>query len=177
MSARSVAVVGPESTGKTTLAHRLAARFAVPISLEYARIYAEACHPQTLTAADVRPIAEGEEALLDEAEARAGHLWVRDTDLLSTLVWARLLYPGEAWDWLLVRALEKPADLYLLAAADTPYVIDPVRGPAGTRERDYRAFEAALAELGRPVVRLAGPWEARDQLAEEAVSKLISAPR
>ena len=98
---RRVCVTGPESTGKTTLARRLAERFHTEWVPEGSRVYAERIG-RPLVAADVGPIAREHLLLADAAEELARRegatLLVLDTDLLSTVVYARHYY-GRSPRW------------------------------------------------------------------------------
>ena len=97
-----IAVTGSESTGKTTLARDLADHFGVLWVREQSRSYAERVR-HALTAEDVSPIASeqiaAEDAALVEA-ARRGDRWLfLDTDLVSTVVYARHYY-GSCPSWI-----------------------------------------------------------------------------
>src|SRR5436190_12879642 len=61
-----VCLTGPECTGKTGLARRLASEMGVPWVREFARSYAEECGNQ-LGASDVDSIARGQMANEDDA--------------------------------------------------------------------------------------------------------------
>ena len=97
-----VCLIGPECTGKTTIAARLAERYAAPWVPEYAREYAQRV-ARPLTADDADPIARGQLALEDrstEEACRTGaRLLILDTDLVSTYVYARHYYSA-APPWL-----------------------------------------------------------------------------
>lgn len=67
---RRLVVIGPESTGKTTLAQQLGAWLQAPVVPEFAREHA-ARVARPLTADDVEPIARGQVAAEDLAHARA----------------------------------------------------------------------------------------------------------
>ena len=84
-------VTGSESTGKTTLARRLAAHHATSSSPEFARDYLER-KGAPLIAADVEPIAHGQRAGEEAARRRSRRLVVKDTDLISTVLYARHYY-------------------------------------------------------------------------------------
>lgn len=180
-----MALVGPESAGKTTLALRLARRFGGEYSAEGARTYDEARRARgavdPLGTGDVAPIARAQLALEDAAAARArttrAPLLVRDTDLVSTVVYARHYY-GACPAWVEEAARARRADLYLLCDVDAPWTPDPVRdaGAAAPAERARvrEAFAAALAEFGCATVRVRGGWEARERVADTAVRALLT---
>lgn len=89
---RRLVLVGAESTGKTTLAHNLAAHVkSLPIP-EYGREYdAVFCHGQDWVPADFEAIISGHLALANTIAARGGPIVVEDTDAVQTLVWAEAL--------------------------------------------------------------------------------------
>src|SRR5262249_35956328 len=84
-----VCLIGPQSTGKTTLARQLAEHFGAEWVGEYARQYVLEV-ARALTADDVPRIAEGQ--LASETAARGSPLLILDTDLLSTVVYSRFYY-------------------------------------------------------------------------------------
>lgn len=152
-----VIVTGPEATGKSTLALRLAAHLGAPTSEEYARTYAERAK-RLLTAADVEPIArgqiEGEAAAERSALASGARLIVLDTDLVSTVVYA-MHYYGECPDWIVSSARERRGDLYLLLAPDLLWTPDGIRDRPHRRAEMYDAFrhwlerfDARFTEIG-----------------------------
>ena len=183
----TVAVVGPESTGKTTLAGRLAAAYGAERSPEAARRYAAdraaAAVRAPLTAGDVAPIARLQIALEDAAERRArasgASLVVRDTDLVSTVVYARHHY-GACPAWVERAAQERRAGLYLLCDVDVPWQPEPgQRDAAGAdpsaREALRDAFVAALGEFGCRYAWVRGTWGEREGAAAGAVAALRTA--
>jgi NadR type nicotinamide-nucleotide adenylyltransferase len=162
-----VVVTGSESTGKTTLARGLAARFGTVWSKENARIYLDAVR-RPLGPEDVEPIARGQIALEDAARDTARRLVVHDTDLLSTVVYARHYY-GACPEWIERAARERRGDLYLLCHPDVPWVADWLqRDRPGLRDEVHERFCDALVEFGARVVDIRGDWSARAAAAESA---------
>ena len=87
-----IVVTGSESTGKTTLASELSSHFGALWVPEQARVYAERVG-RPLTEEDVAPIASEQiaaedAALIDAGRRKIGWMFL-DTDLLSTVVYAR----------------------------------------------------------------------------------------
>jgi NadR type nicotinamide-nucleotide adenylyltransferase len=165
-----VVLIGPQSTGKSELARVLAAHFAVPWTEEYAREYALA-NPRELTADDVEPIARGQMANEDAAEV-GGATQILDTDLISTVVYARHYY-GTCPEWIERAARERAGDLYLLMDIDTPFVDDPARDSADKREELFAKFHNALQEFGVEFVVVRGSWREREVLAIAAIESLF----
>jgi len=170
-----VVVTGGECTGKTTLALRLAARHGAVAVPEAARLVAEEKRAP-LDASDVSRIARRHVAQADAAAAESARrglrLLVLDTDLLSTVVYARHYY-GACPAWIETDARARLADLYLLHHPDVPWLPDPARDRPEGREEIHALFEEALREFGARVVDIRGDWEERERLAAAAVAALL----
>ena len=151
-----ICLTGPECTGKSTLAARAQRELGATWVREYARRHAETHRP--LTAADVEPIARGQIAGEDAAR---GPLVILDTDLISTVVYARHYY-GACPRWIEEEARKRRADLYLLLDTDLPWQPDPARDSGGDAREDlFAAFRAALDEFETRWELVSGEWEAR----------------
>lgn len=157
--ARRICLTGPESTGKSQLARRLAEELRGAYVAEYAREYAEARN-NDLSAADVEPIARGQMANEDRAPSDAA-LVVLDTDLISTVVYARHYY-GSCPPWIEEEARRRRADLYFLLDTDLEWKPDPARDAGGDAREDlFDAFRAALDEFEARWEIVSGEWEER----------------
>lgn len=172
MTARRVVLTGPEASGKTTLAIALAAQFGAAWTPEAARLYAESS-TAPLSAATVEPIARLAIALEDAllTASPGPELLVRDTDLISTVVYARHYY-GNAAPWIVTESRARLGDLYLLCAPDLPWSADGVRDRPAHREELFHAFRATLAEFGAPTIEIRGSGPPRLRAAISAVEAL-----
>lgn len=171
---RTVVLTGSESTGKTTLARRLAAHHDTAWSSEFVREYLER-KGAPLTAADVEAIARGQRAGEDAASRRARHLAVKDTDLISTVLYARHYY-GSCPAWIEEEARVRKGDLYLLCHPDVPWSPDGLqRDRPHRREEMHALFLATLSEFRARVIHLQGPWAEREARAREATEGLLAA--
>jgi nicotinamide riboside kinase len=165
-----ICVTGPESTGKTTLAGGLANALGTVWVPEASRLYAERV-ARPLTADDVSPIARDHIALVERgtatARARGARFLVLDTDLVSTLIYARHYY-GAVPSSIEKAERARRADLYLLCDVDVPWVPDGVRDRAAMFER----FRRALALRRANVVVVRGDWDERWKRARAALATL-----
>jgi len=168
-----VVVTGSESTGKTTLAARLAADFGLPWVPEASRLHAENVG-RDLGAADVELIARAHCAADDRAMGSGARAVVFDADLLSTVVYARHYY-GSCPPWIEEEALRRRGDLYLLHHPDVPWIGDGVRDqPSPEQRRTIHArFATQLEAAGAPVVDVRGDWGRRYATARAAVERLL----
>ena len=164
-----IAVTGSESTGKSELARALAAHYGTAWAAEYVRDYMDA-KGAPLDASDVELIARGQIAREDDAVARARRLVILDTDVLSTVIYARHYY-GSAPEWIERAAQERRADLYLLLDIDVPWTADAQRDRGDRREEMHALFREALE--GAVLIR--GDWEQRRSRAIEAIDRVLSA--
>ncbi|WP_174873846.1 AAA family ATPase [Vogesella oryzae] len=170
MSALRIAIVGPESCGKSTLAADLAAALqqhgiAAAVVPEYARDY-YASREYRPTPADVLAIARGQLAA-EAAQAAQVEVLLCDTTVLTCRIWAEVAF-GAAETALL--ALDRPQDyaLTLLTAADIPWQYDPLRSHPEQRDWLFGLYRAALdaaavdycVVTGSRQQRLAAVWPA-----------------
>ena len=171
MTTKRICLHGPESTGKSTLATRLAAHFGCEVVPEYGRAYCEA-HGTDIVMAELVHIAEVQDAMNRTAAVRAAELHaplvLYDTDPLITAVWAEMMF-GARDPWF--DRFAGYADLYLLLDIDLPFVDDGLRVYAKAEERRH-FFELCKAELDARGVRYAlisGVGEARFVAALHAI--------
>ena len=178
MSALVIAVVGAESTGKTTLAATLAARIAQDTGLactavdEHLRQWCE--REQRTPRRDEQPaIAQAQQARM--AQAAASHdVVVADTTALMTAVYSRLIFGDDALDAWAAQAHRASVQLTLLTALDLPWVPDGlqrdgphVRGPVDTALRDLMTRHG----IGWSLV--SGQGDARLERALDAAAPLL----
>ena len=166
---RTVCLHGAESTGKSTLAARLAQDRGTITVGEYGRSHCEA-HPGALTRDDLLLIGRAQQAMIDATSRWAGPLLVADTDALMTAAWCEMLL-GERPEELMQA---RKADLYLLLQPDLPWVDDGTRFFADPRDRArfHGIVEAVLVDAGVRVARVSGTGEARYANAIAAIAAL-----
>lgn len=193
-----VAVVGAESTGKTTLAAQIAQKLrARPGALGLARWAAEVGREHTagfLARERARAQLEGraepgleelawpseafeaiaaEQNRREDAEARAGGpVLVCDTDAFATGVWHER-YVGRRSPR--VEALGRKAALYLLTHPDdVPFVQDGLRDGERIRRWMTEVFAARLEETGRRWRWIRGSPEQRLEIALAAIDARVA---
>jgi NadR type nicotinamide-nucleotide adenylyltransferase len=172
-----VVIIGPESTGKSSLSAALAAHFRAPWVPEYAREYLQQLH-QPYTYEDLLQIARGQLASEDQQAAKADELLFCDTDLRVIRIWSDYKY-GKTHPWIQEQIEERAYDLYLLTDIDIPWQEDPLREHPDPILRKYflEQYERELAASGVSWVKISGTPTVRLEAAVQAIrAKLGRSP-
>jgi HTH-type transcriptional repressor of NAD biosynthesis genes len=173
---RRVCVVGSESTGKTTLCEKLAARFGAPWVAEYGREYT-LLKLRTGTADVWQPaefvhIAREQQRREDEAARHSPGLVVCDTDAFATEIWLeRYLGVKDICGW---PARDRPMDLYLLTDPSVPFVADSIRDGERYRDWMFARFTEELGKRSLPFSVLSGDYQARERRAVDEIERLMA---
>jgi len=158
---------GAESTGKSTLALRIAARLGGVVVPEYGRAYSEA-NGTDFDAADLIAIFKGHVAATEAALAGDPAWLVSDTDPLMTQAWAIMLLGRRLPQ---IDAWKAVADFYLVPAMDLSWEEDGTR-LFGSDLARRRFMDVALGELDRrqlPWAWVDGEGDARLESALAAI--------
>ncbi len=153
-----VALFGPESTGKTTLAKQLAEHFETAWVPEYARDYLQDKWDKTsqiCTIDDMLPIAIGQIKLENESLSAANKYLFCDTNLLVTKVFSEVNY-GFCNPTLNEAAQKHEYDLFLLTDIDVPWEEDDLRNSVENRESVFSVFKQTLIENNKPFISISG---------------------
>ncbi|MEY2880080.1 MAG: hypothetical protein RLZZ15_2460 [Verrucomicrobiota bacterium] len=174
---KRIAIFGTESTGKSTLAAALAARFDEPWSPEFVREFWE-LRGGKITAEDLGTIALGQMANEDHAAARARRVVFCDTELLTCTLWNDLQFPGACPAWVRAEAEERAREfsLWLLCDTDLPWAADPQRSfpDTASRENGRRLWREALEQRAFPLVEIRGTGAERERAAVAAVETMLA---
>ncbi len=154
-----IVLTGPESTGKTTLARRLAEHFRTVWVQEYAREYLQE-RPGPYSLEDLEIIARTQRARQEGAARRANRLLFCDTDLLVIKIWAEYRF-GTSPEWVEKRLRTHPPDLFLLCQPDLPWEPDPLRENPHDRPELFQRYHRTLLHLGTPFEIVHGEGEER----------------
>jgi NadR type nicotinamide-nucleotide adenylyltransferase len=143
---RKVAITGPESSGKTTLAMALAAHFQTTWVPEYARLYLDKNGPG-YEEADLLNIAKGQAYWeLTYARDARNDLLICDTDLLVLKIWSEVKF-SHCHPWIDRQLHTHAYDLHLLCSPDIAWEPDPQREHPEQRQELYLRYLAALVEM------------------------------
>lgn len=151
-------VIGPESTGKTTLCQQLANHFKSSWIPEYARTYLENLD-RKYTFNDVLHIAKKQIELEQNFLGQSDFLFI-DTDLIITKVWLLHVFKhAPPWiDEYLKIAYRKA---YLITYPDIPWEFDPLRENPYLREYLFDWYVEEVERLNKPYTIIKGQGEER----------------
>lgn len=149
---KKIVLTGPESSGKTTIAKRLAMDFNAPLVTEYARTYLDTLkrpyHPS-----DLKKIAQGQVAAEKKAAATNPHLLICDTDLWTILIWSEEKY-GKVDPYISKMLKKQKTDLYLLLRPTLPWTYDPQRENPTDRNRLFHIYRNKLRAHQQPYLEI-----------------------
>ena len=170
---KRVALVGPESCGKSVLAETLATHFQTVFVEEYGRTYCER-FGMDLTQLDFAHIAGGQLYREDEMAKKANQLLFCDTELLVTQIWSEVFLNGHCQPWIFDMNHRRPYDLFLLLAPDIPWHDDGTRAYAHTREWQFERLRQELGSRNLPFQIINGSFTDREAKAIAVVNALLS---
>ena len=189
MLLKKIVVIGPESTGKSTLCEFLAQHYHSDWVAEYAREYL-LTNGKAYTFENLLSIARGQIDLEDKhissatvsispqsagefQDAVSRPLFI-DTDLYVMKVWCEFVF-GRCHQWIIDQIAIRNYDLYLLCNTDLPWVRDELREypDLETREKLFRIYKDILVNQNTPWVEIWGEAGQRAKTAMSAVDELM----
>jgi NadR type nicotinamide-nucleotide adenylyltransferase len=182
---KKIVIIGPESTGKSTLCEQLAQHYETAWCPEFAREYL-LTNGTNYEFDDLLIIAKGQMALEDEYTLalenqsqtyleNGGHLPLFiDTDMYVMKVWCEFVF-NKCHRFVLDQIVERKYDLYLLCNIDLPWVEDELREypDLHTRQKLYAIYKDLMINQSVPWVDIRGNYDQRLQKAIEAVDALL----
>ena len=165
-----IVLVGPESTGKSTVASELAKHFDTVWVKEYLRDFAEEKYSKNkdLVYSDNLLIANGQLELEQEAIENANRFIFCDTDILQTVVYS-FEYYNKVQTTLKKRLKINNTELYILLNLDVEWKEDPQRDKPDDRERIFSDIENTLIKYNKKYVILKGKDDFRLKNATKIV--------
>lgn len=168
---KKIAIVGPESTGKSTISQQLAKYYNVPWVPEYARYYCAAL-TSDCTLQDEINMFHGQIALEESVLATAETSFIIcDTTFLTVKIWSDEIL-GESPTIVLEALHTRTYDFYVLLDIDLPWQEDPLRDFPHMREHFMRIWHEELQALQANYV-VVGGIENRLQNVIKAVDQFL----
>ncbi len=167
-----IAVVGPESTGKSTMSAFLAEHYKTVWVPEFSRGYCEKLS-EPPTWQDEINMFHGQLALEAAILPKANKLLICDTTFITVKIWSDEIFgkaPQEVIDELPIRLY----DLYLLLDIDLPWQDDPLRDFPHMREHFMDIWTNELNALNANYITISGIGEDRYAKAVEAIDSYLN---
>lgn len=162
-----ICLYGPESTGKSEMAKRLAARFHTVYVPEVAR---EMISSNDFNREDIIAIGREQTARVFEKLKTANKVLFCDTDLITTQIYSRqylqvvppILYQLESMI---------QYDYYFLFDVDVPWVEDGLRDLGEKRSEMFQVFKTELERRKIPYTLVTGNWQQREETIRITMKK------
>ena len=167
-----IAIVGPESTGKSTLAEQLAKKYKTVFVPEAARDYISKLN-RKYTLDDINEISRIQLQMEDDLAGSANKILFCDTNLLVTKIWANYVFHAGT-EFIEENLRVRKYDLHLLTHTDIPWTPDPQREHPLHREELFQIYRNQLDAMNVPYAMISGIGATRFQNALAAVEKIIS---
>ncbi len=182
---KKIVIIGPESTGKSTLCKQLAMHYNTLCFPEFAREYLEK-NGTTYTFDDLATIAKGQLKLEEEYEQKnINHQLYStfntqhptlflDTDMIVMKVWCEYVF-GKCHQFILDEIEIRKYDLYLLCNIDLPWVKDELREYPDEKPRQelFEIYKNILENQTTPWQLISGFGDDRLQHAIHAVNEIM----
>lgn len=171
---RRIAIVGPESTGKSQLAQALANHYQCPWVPEVARNYFIQ-HPNKqlhYNQADVETIANQQIKAENQMAQNKPHWLMCDTNLLVIQIWMENAF-GNAPAWIAKHWQSNRYQLHLLANIDLPWQPDPLREHPNKRQFFFDWYLRNLNQAGVPYAIISGQGPQRVLNAQQAIDSFF----
>ena len=168
-----IAVIGPESSGKSTLVQALATHFNAPFASEFARTFLEEKQTPHYEFHDLETMAKGQLGIMNKAVSSAESLVFFDTDLITLHIWALDKF-DKPIPFVEANLEVAKANLYLVCRPDIPWVADPLREDSKRRDELFDWNLWVLQSLDARVEIVSGIGQARTNAAINAVEQFLS---
>lgn len=170
-----IAIVGAESTGKSTMSAYLAKHYHTIWVPEYAREYCEKL-TEPPTWQDEINMFHGQLALERELLPKANKLLICDTTFITIKIWSEQLFgrsPVEVDEEL----KHHHYDFYILLDIDMPWEDDPLRDFPDMREHFMEVWHKELKALNANYKLISGLGDIRYQNAIAAINAFLNSLR
>jgi HTH-type transcriptional repressor of NAD biosynthesis genes len=163
---KKIALMGPESVGKSTMSMKLAEHFETNYVEEYGRTIFEE-NGNNVSVNDFTKIMKGRQELEDKLIKNSNKLLICDTEDITTYLFSKMYYPNDYIriedELLSIMGDKKSYDLYILLKPDCEWVQDGTREFGGEEERQihYNVIKNELIDRGYNFIEVGGNWESR----------------
>jgi HTH-type transcriptional repressor of NAD biosynthesis genes len=162
---KRIAIMGPESVGKSTITKKLAGAFNTNFVEEYGRLVYEA-NGNKVTKDDFIPISEGRQSLENWLVKKSNKIIFCDTEDITTLLFLPMYCKDEDYQEIEEKlkksiSLKNPYDLYILLKPDCDTIQDGTRNFLEERVNHYETIKKELKNRNLSFVEVGGDWDQR----------------
>lgn len=172
MPVKKIAIVGPESTGKSTISAQLAKHYNTVWVPEYAREYCAALTEPCIWQDEINMFygqIELEEKLLPEAN----EILICDTTFITVKIWSDHIF-GSSPPEVINELYKRSYDLYLLMDIDLPWQEDPLRDFPHLRKHFMDIWHKELRSLKANYSVVSGNDDERFQNAVAIIDNYLA---
>ncbi len=166
---RKICFYGPESTGKSTMAIKMAAHYETDYVPEAAR---HVLPSNDFGEKEIIAIGHRQHDYIQERLKTANKLLFCDTDAITTAIYSQhylnMVPP-------VIAALEKKTvyDHYFLLDIDTPWIADPLRDHGHRRKEMMEIFEQELIKRNIEYTVISGGYHEREKKVIDCIDEMI----
>ena len=181
MAIQKIVILGPESTGKSTLCEALAKHYHIYYCPEYARQFLTE-NGLKYNYEDLLTIAKGQLTLEQQAIEKAEQQYIEqsknkiiiDTDMYVMKVWCEYVF-NNCHTYILDQIHTRKYDLYLLCDIDLPWSPDEMREYPDEKPRQelFTIYKDILINQNTPWGIVSGVGEQRTQSAIKLIDKIL----
>ena len=167
---RRIIIIGPESSGKTTLCKQLSEHFNTFFIREYARDYINNLD-RDYNKKDLLEIAKGQLKL--EKNNKNEKLIFCDTDIITIKIWSEYKY-GNCHPFILKQIEKQKSEgrIYLLCKPDIRWEVDSQRENPNNREELFEIYKSELKKLEVDYFVVYGKYRMKNSISK--ISRLVT---
>jgi len=166
-----IALIGPESTGKTSLCKWMSNKFGVEFLSEYSREYLNKLD-KPFHGSDIIKIYTRQFEFEKDLLSRSKNILFVDTEFINAKIWYKH-HTGNEDPWFDNMIMKHPYDLYLLTKPDIPWEPDNLRANPGKSDYFFKLYEEQLVHFGFNYRIIEGEGHVRNQNAEQIVKDYL----
>ena len=163
-----IAITGPESSGKTSLAEQLAKHFSADLITEFARTYLEA-QDGKYTKSDLPIIASGHLSNIIKSQ---NSIQIIDTDFIGMKIWSDYRFQNTE-ESIIELIHQNTFDAHILCTPDIPWEEDPLRENQHDRDVLFELFQQELQAFNKEYIVVAGSHDNRFKESVSYVQALL----
>jgi NadR type nicotinamide-nucleotide adenylyltransferase len=159
-----IAITGPESSGKTTLAKALSEHYNISFVPEFARTYLEKTEGK-YKQSDLDIIAQGQ---LKSLVSSKDDIVICDTDFSVLEIWSQYKYKNTS-ELIKKLVLKELFDLHILCSPDIPWEEDSLRENQNSREELFELYKESLNRYNKNFIVVNGSAKNRLEKSLQAI--------